>query len=142
MKQLKHVDLVFENCSYARLKATMIRGLWLHHITRGISLYSNGVSEALRCDAFSITITADGLDKAELLPDGLTESRSLRERLNRWKDLVAVHLYFTDKTNEYIYIPWKSGKNDDDNALQKHTNPNQWHDAPNGLVIEAKETRK
>lgn len=127
MRKVKHIKLVFENCETATLDPSMFRGLSVAHITKSYAIncaqYKDGEGwDSLACDAFRITITAKGLEKAELTPE--FQRSTLRERLAH-KDITHIELMYEDfGESDYIAVPWSDSTSEFTNDLQVH----RWSD--------------
>jgi hypothetical protein len=122
MKKVKFVDLVFENCEFARLKPNMFSGLAISGIQKNYIInccqYKKGEClEDISCESFRIMINNEGLKNAEFT-DALDKNETLRDRLNKFKDITHINLVFSDNKKEYIQVPWKGDY--DSNELQVH----------------------
>lgn len=109
-RKLKHLDIVFENCESVRLKPDMFTRLIVEGVKPAYSIncfqYSKGeVHDSTHCENFSIIINKKGLQqKTEMGTD--IKIDSLEKRLRRFNDITHIHLYFSDKTDQYIAVPW------------------------------------
>lgn len=116
-RKIKHIDLVFENCESARLEPDMFYALSIRGIQRSYNVncaqYKNGEYwESITCEAFYITINEKGLKEAKFNSPQFDKNETLKSRLDKWKDITHVHVYFENKDDEYISVPWKSEEDD------------------------------
>lgn len=116
-KKIKYIDLVFENCESARLEPDMFYALSIRGIQRNYNVncaqYKNGEYwESTTCEAFYITINEKGLKEAKFNSPQFDKNETLKSRLDKWKDITHVHVYFENKDDEYISVPWKSEEDD------------------------------
>ena len=68
------------------------------------------------------------------------EDSILEERL-KWRDITHFDVIYTDKTNDYITVPWQNyNGNEYINALQNNLYQDFWYEDDECLMIVIKET--
>ena len=115
-KKIKYVDIVFENCEAARLKPSefgclIIDGIYKKYCINCFQYEKGEVCEFIKCKEFYIVINVKGMMVKTL------EGELLKDRIKSSNDITHIDLVFTDKTNEYITVPW--GKKEYENEKQK-----------------------
>lgn len=108
--KIKYIDLVFENCEYARLLPNMFNSLIIDEITKSYYIncfqYKNGeVSEFINCDNFYIEINKKGLKTKTFM--GEETVNIVKDRILRHSDITHIQVYFDNETDEYIGVPYK-----------------------------------
>lgn len=141
--KIKHIDLVFENCESARLGPDMFYALSISGIQRNYNVncaqYKNGEYwESITCERFHIIINKKGLKEAKFNSPQFDKKETLKSRLDKWKDITHVHMYFENKDDQYISVPWKSEEDDrydTTNKCQSHE-----YEEDGNLMIEIEES--
>lgn len=105
MEKIKYIDLAFENCEVHRLFPNMFKCLIINGIKENIDIncyqYENGeINKTKNCEEFIITINKKGLKTK-------TWSGTLKERLNNFKDIVSIIIYYEHREEE-IYVYWNN----------------------------------
>lgn len=103
MQTIERIEIAFENCEVCILLPQMFKYLIINGIKENLNIncyqYTNGeIHRSKVCEEFSITINKEGLNT-------ITWNGTLKERLNKFKDIVSVIIYFEDRKQE-IYVPW------------------------------------
>lgn len=98
MKDIKSIDIIFENCDYIKINRNDIGDLYLGGISKSIHLFSNAVVEIWAADKVYLNIKNN---------KGKTEFGTSLERQLKNKDITSLKIYYTDETEEIIYCKWK-----------------------------------
>lgn len=139
-KQVKYIDIVFENCDVYRVTPDMIVMFSVDHLYSSLGVncfqYTQGeVYNSLHCKHALLV-----LNKKAFNVQGMFEDSALEERL-KWKDITHFDVIYTDKTNDYITVPWQNyNGNEYINALQNNLYQDFWYEDDECLMIVIKET--
>ena len=100
MKQLKSIEIIFENVDNILIPIEKIIMINIERISRTVHIYySNNVIEYLTCDACYLK-----LDKS-MEKEKTQYNNELFNRILRWKDITHIKLIYTD-SEEMITMPW------------------------------------
>lgn len=100
MKQLKSIEIIFENVDSILIPVEKIIMINIERIGRTVHIYySNNVIEYLACDACYLKLDKS-MEKEKTQYDS-----ELFNRILRWKDITHIKLIYTD-SEEMITMPW------------------------------------
>jgi len=112
MKQLKSIEIIFENVDSILIPIEKIIMINIERISRTVHIYySNNVIEYLTCNTCYLKLDKS-IEKEKTQYDS-----ELFDRILRWKDITHIKLIYTD-SEEMINMPWM-GDNKDINPIQE-----------------------
>jgi hypothetical protein len=125
-KQIKNIDLGFENCEVMSIDCKSIGHLHIDEIKDSIRRIAvNSVSKMRCCEHFSLSINRN--DNISYLPFDQEEWEMNKfERITQSRDIVSVGVHYEDGTSEDFYVPWE-GELDYSNECQ-NTYENEFGD--------------
>jgi hypothetical protein len=123
MKSVEKVKLVFENCETIEFEGNELTGLWFDKVYKRKYMHNeNKMLESDHCEHFNVGIKMSA--NKPFRPFGVKDAEPNMKfnRINEQSDLVAVRVYYSDETEDYIYVPWDDEKSDYVNHKQQVTN--------------------
>lgn len=103
-KEIKQVDIVFENCEVGVVPIDCIEKLIVSDISESFSLDSSDkLSRDMSCKEAVLLLNKKGMELS--IVDIFYQEELLIDRLQRM-DVTHLDIIFTDDTNLYITVPW------------------------------------
>lgn len=123
MKDIKLVELVFENCEVLNVPIEFIGLLEINGIRTKRSMLKNRsegkFTETTFIDNFAMAINRKLNDSKEHFETTWSTEYPLT-RIDAFNDITGINIFFTDETSEEYYPTWvDDGKDEYSNTLQK-----------------------
>lgn len=116
-KQLKSLDIIFENCESINVPAESIEWFWINGFKHTLHFQSpNDVFDHYSADY--VTLYLKNLDKIPTSTILGTElGTDIKSRIKAYKDVTQITLYYDDETDFNFCVPW-GGDSDYTNEYQ------------------------
>jgi len=108
-KQIEKIELLLENCEIITVEGKHIGDLQIENIVYSINrMACNYIAERFMCKSFSMSIHRDCAlnTKIETTFGKANEERNPVQRIHDHKDIVSVHIHFSDGIEKHIYLEW------------------------------------
>ena len=117
MKDVKKIELVFENCDYVEIQPEDIANLVINNISEKIRrIACNSISKYKVIDDMVITLTRNA--NKQYAPLGFIEDKEyIFDRITGWNDITSIDITYEDDTTDYITVTW-TGDSDYNNDSQ------------------------
>jgi len=118
MKEIKSIQIVFENCEAFTVPVEHLKIFGMDNIKNSLffcnseSIYRTTTAQHTR-----IMIHPYANVISNMSP-GFSDSKFPFERINRYNDITHVNIQYTDQTSEYIAVRWE-GESNQFNSYQK-----------------------
>ena len=119
-KQIEKIELLLENCEIITVEGKHIGDLQIENIVYSINrMACNYIAERFLCQSFSMSIHRDSAlnTKMEFTLGEVDEERNPIQRIHDHKDIVSVHIHFSDGIEKHIYVKW-DGESEYENKYQ------------------------
>lgn len=125
-KEIKEVDIVFENCEVYTVPADCIYRMTIDDIKFALTMHYNGLNEYKKpgnvtdftsCEYASIILNKKGLECTSNWDEMDDEKILLKERIKH-NDITQLDIVYTDDTHINILVPWEDGNSEYDNKYQ------------------------
>lgn len=125
-KEIKEVDIVFENCEAYTVPADCIYRMTIDDIKFALTMHYNGLNEYEKpgnvtdftsCEYASIILNKKGLECTSNWDETDDEKILLKERIKH-NDITQLDIVYTDDTHINILVPWEDGNSEYDNKYQ------------------------
>ena len=103
-KEIKRIDIVFENCEVAEIPIEYVEFFTMHNITESIT-YNIHNNSSFTAEHFRIILKKEADVPTNIC--GIVEKAKAFERIQSWNDIAAVTLNYTDNTSRHIYVEYK-----------------------------------
>lgn len=113
MKNIKYIEIIFENCDSGQISNEMLSSFIMEDISDNIRLVANAVLTTRCCRTGVIRID---FKKNYAI---YTEWNELLIKRVQSPDITSYNIFYTDETMDKIYVPWKG--DDYINTLQEIT---------------------
>lgn len=122
-EEIKKIEIILENCEVVTVEGKHIGDFSCNNIEYSINRMGyNYIGETYTCKDFSMSIHKDCAlnDKEEWSFGTLDGKRNPLKRINDYKDIASIYIYFTNdkKDAKQIYVEW-GGDNECINEYQK-----------------------
>lgn len=122
MREIKSVEMVFENCEGLDVPYSLIGLLELKGIETTMSMvakYGKNLKETKTCKEFAIALNR-GLNGSKECYVTKWSTEKPIDRIHAYQDIVSVTLKFEDGSEDEYYLDWKEDEsNPFDNGYQK-----------------------
>lgn len=145
-KEVVAIKIGFENCECTE-KLTVptfdlfssgadVYSISLENVHIDIFSCANNTKGRYVCDKTRIVLNPKALKKSG--GEGMFSDYKLFERICNGNDITDIQIFFSDKSHETIFVPWKYGKTQYQNLLMK---TDRIEDGKLEIVIEEKKVK-
>ena len=112
MRDIKSIELVFENCESVTFERNVIGTVNIEDIKRVFRrIACNSISSYTTAETVAIEIFADG--NAEYDPFKVDDKERVFDRIARWIDITYIVIGYENGDAEELYVDYDSGEKDD-----------------------------
>ena len=106
LKKVKFLDIVFENCGFARISIKNIYNWGMGEITKTYYACNEDECDTIYKSKWAFIIFED-LENL-YYESHFKDKKKLIDRIKNFKDITHIDVVYEDDTNEYVAIPWGS----------------------------------
>lgn len=105
MNRVKKVEFIFENCESFEIESKYFGGFQVSDITTSVfRIACNSISKMTTAHTIAFEIFSEGNDQYN--PFGNSENTRKFDRIEAWRDITSIVLFYDDGTHESYYVDY------------------------------------